>query len=134
PECDLAAALTPAEPDDHRARAMMLGALRAMLCRLARRRPVIIRIDDIHWADRDSLELLRSVLLAGVPARLMFVATLGSDAQGSDHARGLARELEADGKCHRMTLAPLSTAEQRELMQLLAFRRGWAGALDERLW
>ena len=37
--------------------------------------PVILVLDDIHWADKPSLLLLRHILRAGTPMRLLVLAT-----------------------------------------------------------
>jgi class 3 adenylate cyclase/tetratricopeptide (TPR) repeat protein len=55
---------------------LMIKAIRALMTRITRLRPVVIAIEDLHWADRSSLSLLKSLveLAAGVP--ILFINIL----------------------------------------------------------
>jgi len=57
----------------------------ALLDRLGEHRPVVLVVDDLHWADRSTLDALMYVI-AGRPARrLAFLATIRSDEVGPGH-------------------------------------------------
>ncbi len=117
------------------------AALRALLAGLARERPVVVHIEDLQWADVDSLELLLALLARPAPAGLMVVATIrtevGFGAGARDGARARAAALfdslvEADA-CRRIRLGRLSDAEQHELLTRLVHRPEVLGNLDDGL-
>jgi eukaryotic-like serine/threonine-protein kinase len=72
-----AAQLSRMEPRELRSRAV--AALRELLSRLARMRRVVITIDDFHWADTDSLELLQEVMRPGEAPPILLVLVSRND-------------------------------------------------------
>jgi eukaryotic-like serine/threonine-protein kinase len=66
---------TPVQVEPVQARVSAFAALRELLGRLSRRRPLVLVVDDIQWADRDSLGLLEEVL---AEPGLLLVATVRS--------------------------------------------------------
>ena len=61
-------------------RARIFAALRELFRRLAARAPLVLTIDDLQWADADSLALLSEVLRAPSAPGLLLVATLRTGA------------------------------------------------------
>jgi len=69
-------------PDDRAAkfapeelRRRQLAAMTAWILAGARTQPVVLAVEDLHWADPTSLDLLRSLAERGAQAPLMIVAT-----------------------------------------------------------
>ncbi len=79
----------PAVIDAQQMRARVFAALRELLGRLARDRRVVVSIDDLQWADADSLALLTEVLRAPDPPPLLVIATSRQSFDGTGH-RSLA--------------------------------------------
>jgi tetratricopeptide (TPR) repeat protein len=66
----------PGQLDPQVQRARLFFALRDLFTRLAERRPLVLMIDDLQWADADSLALLAEITRAPSEPRLLLVATM----------------------------------------------------------
>lgn len=114
-----------------------VDALYELLARLADERPVIIAIDNVHWADRDSVALLCDLFATGVPVGVMVV--LAGRAAGDRHSSSsqTADETDGDGRSELtpdewralramvdsdLPLTELAHAEQDELFRLMSGR------------
>jgi DNA-binding SARP family transcriptional activator len=98
---------TPAEPDVERLRT--LEAATALLEAATAEAPMLLVLDDLHWADDLSLLLLRHVLRADVPNRMLVLATYrdtepSRSALLADVVTGLARRPDVA----RLELGPLA--------------------------
>ena len=122
------------EPTDEQPRARGLSserfrayrAVRAMLECLAATRPLVLVLDDVHWADSSSAELL-GALLRRPPSARVLIALAYRPHQTPDR---LTRELAAaasDGVLQRIELGPLSGDEAEALMTpgLSGHERAW---------
>jgi DNA-binding CsgD family transcriptional regulator len=76
-------------------------------------KPLLIALDDAHWADPDSITLLRLICrrLAGLPVGMIVTARLWPPALAE-----AAEELAEEGLVDRERLLPLSTAAARALL------------------
>jgi eukaryotic-like serine/threonine-protein kinase len=114
-----AGASVPPDPQEMRRRGF--AALRVLLGRVARIRPLMIFVDDAHWGDADSAVFLAELIHGAEPGMLIVVAHrpedyLGVVAQvrrppGGNARRGDVRELE---------IAPLSDVESANLVAQIA--------------
>lgn len=98
----------PASPVELRARAFR--GLRALLAALAAHQTVVVAIDDLQWADSDSIALLREILHQPHAPRMLLVIT----------RRGEALRPELPGSVRAIELGRLSVEEGRELVALIA--------------
>ncbi|MEM9491842.1 MAG: AAA family ATPase, partial [Myxococcota bacterium] len=117
PEC--AAAPEPAGFSADAVRARAIAALREIVDRLGESRPVILRIEDLHWADRDSLDLLVELLRPPSPRSLLVLTTVRSENLALDERSPLRQALEVltgELGAERIELGPLSGDEQRQLV------------------
>jgi DNA-binding SARP family transcriptional activator len=110
----------PAEPTEA-VRYTSFEAVASLLASLAGEAPVLLVIDDLHWADASSAALLRHVLCSRPEAPLLVVATYkpGEIAADAPVADVLAR-LNQDGLLERLALRGLARQEVDELVHELA--------------
>ena len=103
---------------DHRdQRARVFGAMRELLAKLAQRHQVVLAIDDLQWADDDSLDLLTEVLRPPEAPPLLVIATLRP--VGRDDAPGAEARLRAACPTRSIALRPLDAEESRQLATML---------------
>jgi DNA-binding CsgD family transcriptional regulator/tetratricopeptide (TPR) repeat protein len=86
------------------------------LDRLGRRRPVVLVIEDAHWADRSTLDLLVFLVRMARQERLLVLVTYRSDELHSQHPL-------------RMALAELDRSWHLEHVELTRFNRAEVAAL-----
>ena len=54
-------------------RYLLFGAVVDLLARVSAMAPVVLVLDDLHWADRPTIQLLRHVVSADAPLRLFVI-------------------------------------------------------------
>ena len=86
-----------------------------VLADLAARAPVLLVLEDLHWADESSRELLGFLAVRLRAQPVMVVATLRDDELGSTTRQWLA-ELERRPGVMRLRLPPLAPAEITEVV------------------
>jgi eukaryotic-like serine/threonine-protein kinase len=101
------------EPAPEVRRAQALDGLTELLCRITDRRALVLIIDDMHWADAQSLELLRVVLTAHDAPRMLLVAAHRNSISGrvEEVCAALPESL-----ARKLQLSKLSEAEAQELV------------------
>jgi DNA-binding CsgD family transcriptional regulator len=124
PDMPPAAALSSNEE-----RFRLFDAVARLLLSITGERPVLLVLDDLHWADRDSLQLLRYVARSAARARLLLLGAYRED--GLDAAGPLVEALAALRREVDDTRIPvrglgeieterfLASAAQRDLPQVL---------------
>lgn len=89
--------------------------LLAAFTRLGERVPTVIVVEDLHWADRSTLDLLVFLARNLRDARVVLVGTYRSDDLHRRHPlRPVVVELERSGVATRIELAPFGAEEIRE--------------------
>jgi hypothetical protein len=107
------APLSQGNVDPQELRTRVFVAMRQLLVTLSQEKPLLIVIDDLQWADGDSLALLSEVMRPPDPPRVLLVATEKSDEDKRTHADQLP------GPVRRLPLERLSPEDARRLASLL---------------
>lgn len=83
-------------------------------------RPLVLVLEDLHWSDPSTLELLAALAHRQEPARLMVIGTYRPiDTIVHTHPlRTVQRELQLHGQCKELLLDYLSEAAIREYLTL----------------
>jgi tetratricopeptide (TPR) repeat protein len=106
-----------APPDERGARHRLFAAVDDVLTGVAERRPLLLILDDLHWADRPTLLLLAFVLRSPRRAPLLAVGTYRDTEIGRrTPLAGALAELRRDGGAERIALRGLDAGEVAELV------------------
>jgi len=133
PEADRDRARSPAASNHPR----LFEAFAHLLEQVTATRPLLVVVEDGHWADELSLRLLGFLARRLPAARLLLVVTVREEEAGDAPVLGqVLTELDREGRLTRVRLRPLSRAEVTALV--LALVGGTAadagGALVEEAW
>jgi DNA-binding SARP family transcriptional activator/tetratricopeptide (TPR) repeat protein len=110
---------TGADPE----RLRFFDAVAALLGQIGARGQLVVLLDDLQWADRPTLQLLRHVLRSPGPRRMLLLATCRDSEVDDDHPlQALLGDLRRDGMLERVPLPGLAEAEVRQLVEALGVR------------
>ena len=101
-------------------RIRLFEALNRCLAGLAAPRPLLVVLEDLHWAQSATIALLDFLVrhVAGVP--IMIVATYRDDETPRPHPlHRLHREMRATGTAQSLSLTPFSLGDVREAIETL---------------
>jgi len=114
------------DQDPQGVRRLAFGALRKLLATLARRQPLVIFVDDVHWGDVDSSGLLLELLRPPDPPWLLLVMTFrDEEAKTSPFVIEMRERWPAAAVAHDVAVGPLNAEDARRLAGILL------GATDE---
>ncbi|HEU4734405.1 MAG TPA: protein kinase, partial [Kofleriaceae bacterium] len=101
-------------------RAEASAALRELLRRIATRWPLVLVIDDLHWTDSDSLQLLRELLRQPGAPPCLLIATLRDTHVGQVPISELEQALPVAEPAYDIRLGALSADDAEQLVARLA--------------
>jgi DNA-binding CsgD family transcriptional regulator len=100
-------------------RATLFEAIRQALVAIARRRPTVLFLDDLQWADDATPELLDALARSVDSEPLVLLGAFRSDELPRGHAiRRLRSELRRAGRLRQITLEPLGAEPSAALLEL----------------
>jgi class 3 adenylate cyclase len=109
--------------DPETERFLLFSAVSDLLVGLSELAPIVLFLDDLHWADGGTASLLRSLATVADPARLLIVGTFRSDELKADHPMGQA--LAAFRRVPAVTRLGLGGLNRSDVVALL---ERWTGA------
>jgi DNA-binding SARP family transcriptional activator/tetratricopeptide (TPR) repeat protein len=120
---------TPADPETRRY--MLFEAVSLLLAAAAARGPVLLVVDDLHWADQGTLQLLRHLVRAPHEAALLIVGTYRPADVGRGHPlAALLADLRRDRLFERISLDGLDETHVGELIASHAGHEAHAGVIN----
>lgn len=103
-------------PPDGGDRETLFEAVRGALTAIARRRPTVIFLDDLHWADAATLEILPSIATAAQEWPMLILGAYRSDEIPRGHLlRKLRADLRRAGRLAELVVEPLDARATVEL-------------------
>ena len=118
-----------ADADARRLR--FFDAVAALLGKLADGAPAVVVFDDLHWADRPTLQLLRHLVRSPVPHRTLFVGTYREAELPAEHPlHELVGDLRRENTLKRLELGGLEAEEVGELIAALGVEAPAPGFVD----
>jgi class 3 adenylate cyclase/tetratricopeptide (TPR) repeat protein len=111
----------PQATDAEAGRYLLFGAVVGLLGEVAERCPVLLILDDLHWATQPTLTLLKHVQLTLRSARLLVMGSYREPSEPlSDPLVALLGDLQREPRVERISLAGLNGAEVLEMIELAA--------------
>ncbi len=127
----------PAEPTsvglaaDPSAQARLFEAVLGLLERLAGRSPTVLVVEDVHWADRSTLDLLTFLVHNLQAGALLLVLTYRSDELHRRHPlRPLLAGLDRSGRAERLEVDRFGRADLADLLAGILGAAPDAGLLE----
>lgn len=111
----------PRQSDQETERYFLYAAAAGLLQTAGQSEPVVLILDDLHWADGPTLSLLRHVIGAGPAARMLIVGTYrDSDLSREHRLTALLADLHRERGVHRLLLGGLEVEDVLCLMEAIA--------------
>ncbi|HLK40132.1 MAG TPA: AAA family ATPase, partial [Polyangiaceae bacterium] len=102
--------------DVHRVRRRAFRALRELVATLARRRPLVLYVDDVQWGDVDSVSLLHEVMRPpSEPPVLLLLTYREEEAATSPFIQEMSERWDVTADVREVRVGPLGLADAQRL-------------------
>lgn len=103
-------------------RERMLREIGEALETLTREKPLMVVLEDLHWADPSTVDLISSIARKRTSAKLMLIGTYRPvDVALAEHPlKAVKQDLLVHGLCHEIALQPIEEAEVAEYLAMEA--------------
>lgn len=106
--------LPPAASTD---RFFLLESIYLLLQALSRQLPTIMVLEDIHWSDEATLNLLQYVARNIANERILVIATFRDEEAVHSHLRSVIQNMSRENLFETITLKPLNAVETGQMVQ-----------------
>ena len=103
------------EPETERYR--LFESVVGLLTAISASAPILLVLDDLHWADRPTLLLLRHLARAPEPARLLILVAYRAESTGDGLSDAIA-DLRREGLIRQLDVGGLNERETAELVRV----------------
>ena len=111
----------PRESDPETERYLLYAAIAGLLEQAGEHEPLLLILDDLHWADAPTLSLLRHVVSAGSTMRVMVLGTYRDSDLSREHPlTALLADLHREQGVERIKLSGLDSEDVLALMEAAA--------------
>jgi hypothetical protein len=135
--CLLPEMVEPMPATDSDDRLLVFQSVAEALTALAARQPILLVLEDLHWADEASLSLLGFVGRRLLRTRILALITAREeDVHAAARLSEILGDLDRHGRLEQLTLPPLSRGASLALVRVLApeLRAQSGEAMAERVW
>ena len=109
----------PVQSDPETERYLLFSAVVGLLEQASAEAPVVLMLDDLHWADRPTLALLRHVIAETHEARLLVLGTYRDSDLTPEHPfADVLADLRREERVERLTLRGLGEEAVVSMMEL----------------
>jgi class 3 adenylate cyclase/tetratricopeptide (TPR) repeat protein len=109
------------ETDPETERYLLFGAVMSLLEEATRHEPLVLILDDLHWADKPSLSLLRHLVTHGAEMRVLVLGTYrDSDLDEGAALADLLADLHREAEVSRVALRGLEAGDVVAIMEAAA--------------
>jgi len=136
PNMAVPASEEPADSPELR-QTLLLARLVSMLTGLAQTRPVLVALEDLHWADSASLQAFQNLSPRIADSQLVVVTTVRPESSGEGTGAGLRQmlqELHRRQSFHLLDIGPLNQEQTRSLAASCFRREGLSAEIFDFLW